>query len=160
MTLVAMLRSSAILGLACLILSSTAFAQSEDVGFRRGGDAAAGLWYNEQTKKWEGASFRPQQQFVLKMKFVRARENVSDYGATVTTSGKDTGLPCTTTDTEETVTVVDSDRSFSCTTVAYDYVFNLSTNRFLSMYVYGYVDGKDSNDNTPVVEGGTCTKID
>jgi len=28
------------------------------------------------------------------------------------------------------------------------------------MYVYGYVDGKDSNDNTPVVEGGTCTKID
>jgi hypothetical protein len=28
------------------------------------------------------------------------------------------------------------------------------------MYVYGYVDGKDSNDNNPVVEGGTCTKIE
>src|SRR5262245_8052873 len=159
MTLVAMLRSSAILSLLCL-LPSPAFAQSKDVSYRCAGEAAAGLWYNEQTKKWEGASFRPQQQFVLKLKFVRARENVSDYGAIVTTSGKDTGLPCTTTDTEETVTVVDSDRSFSCTTVAYDYVFNLSTNRFLSMYVYGYMDGKDSNDNTPVVEGGTCTKID
>src|SRR5262245_6976474 len=159
MTLVAMQRSSTILGLLCL-LTSLAFAQSKDVAYRCVGEPAGGLSYNEQTKKWEGASFRPQQQFVLRMKFVRARENVSDYGATATTSGKDTGLPCTTTDTEETVTVVDSDRSFSCTTVAYDYVFNLSTNRFLSMYVYGYVDGKDSNDNTPVVEGGTCTKID
>lgn len=156
-----MLRSSAILGLLCLILASPAFAQSKDVACRCAGEAAAGLWYNEQNKKWEGASFfRPQQQFVLKMKFVRARENMSDYGATVTMSGKDTGLPCTTTDTDETVTVADSDRSFSCTTVAYDYVFNLSTNRFLSMYIYGYVDGNDNNDNNPVVEGGTCTKIE
>src|SRR5262245_28457723 len=143
-----------------MLCAGPALAQSKDVAYRCVGQAAAGLSYNEQTKKWEGASFRPQQQFVLKMKFVRARENVSDYGATVTTSGKDTGLPCTSTDTDETVTVTDSDRSFSCTTVAYDYVFNLSTNRFLSMYVYGYVDGKDSNDNTPVVEGGICTKID
>src|SRR5262249_5561717 len=98
-------RSSAILGLLRLFLASPAFAQSKDVAYRCAGEAA-GLWYNEQTKKWEGASFRPQPQFVLTMKFVRARENVSDYGATVTTSGKDTGLPCTTTDTEETVTVV------------------------------------------------------
>ena len=154
-----MQRSTSILGLLCL-LTNPAFAQSKDVAYRCAGEAAGGLSYNEQTKKWEGASFRPQQQFVLRMNFVGARENVRDYRATVTTSGKDTGLPCTSTDTDETVTVVDSDRSFSCTTVAYDYVFNLSTNRFLSMYVYGYVDGNDSNDNNPVVEGGTCTKID
>ena len=41
-----------------------------------------------------------------------------------------------------------------------DYVFSLKTNRFLSIYSIGYMDGEDSNENTPSVSGGTCTKID
>ena len=41
-----------------------------------------------------------------------------------------------------------------------DYVFSLKTNRFLSIYSIGYMDGEDRNENTPSVSGGTCTKID
>jgi hypothetical protein len=41
-----------------------------------------------------------------------------------------------------------------------DYQFNLRTNRFLGAYLEGYVDGKDNNDDTPFVSGGTCSKID
>ena len=146
-------------------LSEPAIAQTKDVAYYCVGDAAGGLWYNEKTKKWEGVSFRAEQKFVLKMNFVRAgvrkeiiEEQVTDYNILVTASGKDTSLPCT--GNYETVTVVNQYRSFSCTTVAYDYVLNLRTNRFLSIYRYGYVGGKDSNADTPAVEGGTCTKID
>jgi hypothetical protein len=32
-----------------------------------------------------------------------------------------------------------------------DYIFNLTNNRYLSAYMYGYVSGKDSNDDTPMV---------
>jgi hypothetical protein len=157
-----------IMGLLCLILAGgPAFSQSKDVAYYCVGDAAGGLWYNEKTKKWEGASFRAEQKFVLKMNFAGARiqkgmieEQVSDYKVMVTASGQDTGLPCTRNYPNETVTVADQYRSFSCTTGAHDYMFNLRTNRFLSIYVHGYVGGKDSNADTPHVEGGTCTKID
>jgi hypothetical protein len=155
------------MGLLCLIVASPAFAQSKDVAYYCVSDAAGGLWYNEKTKKWEGASFRAEQKFVLKMNFVRAgvrkemiEEQVTDYNIMVTASGKDTSLPCTRNYPNETVTVADQYRSFSCTTVAHDYVFNLRTNRFLSIYPHGYVGGKDSNVDTPAIEGGTCTKID
>jgi hypothetical protein len=56
-----------------LVASDGALAQPQDVAYYCVGDAAGGLWYNEKTKKWEGASFRAEQKFVLKMNFVRAR---------------------------------------------------------------------------------------
>ena len=40
------------------------------------------------------------------------------------------------------------------------YQFNLTNNRFLSIYDFGYIDGRDNNDETPSVSGGTCTKIE
>jgi hypothetical protein len=50
-------------------------------------------------------SFRAEQKFVLKMNFAGARiqkgmieEQVSDYNVTVTASGKDASLPCTSND--------------------------------------------------------------
>jgi hypothetical protein len=36
---------------------------------------------------------------------------------------------------------------------------NLEKLRFLSVYLYGYVDGQDNNDNTPFVKAGPCVKI-
>jgi len=78
---------------AALFPTSNAFAQSKDVAYHCVGEAAAGLSYNEKTKKWEATAFFPLQDFVLKMKFRGARvwkertvlaEQVSDYKVTVT----------------------------------------------------------------------------
>ena len=108
-----------IMGLLCLIVASPAFAQSKNVAYYCVTEAAGGLWYNEKTKKWEGASFRAEQKFVLKMNFVRAgvrkemiEEQVTDYNIMVTASGKDTSLPCTRNYPNETVTVADQYRRF------------------------------------------------
>jgi hypothetical protein len=102
-----------------LVIAAGASAQPQDVAYYCVGDAAGGLWYNEKTKKWEGASFRAEQKFVLKMNFVRAgvrkemiEEQVTDYKVMVTASGKDTSLPCTRNYPNETVTVADQYRRF------------------------------------------------
>src|ERR1700746_2955850 len=53
--------------------AGTSFAQSKDVAYSCVGEAAGGLWYNQQTNKWESHSFIPSQKFVLKIKFPGAR---------------------------------------------------------------------------------------
>ena len=154
-----------LISLVILFLASTAFAQSKDLAYFCVGEAAGGLWYNQQTKKWEGHSSIPSQKFVLKIKFPGARvrkgaseKQASDYNITITKTGENTGLPCR---ANETVTVSDLYGIFiSCIMSGNEYQFNLGTNRFLSIYRYGYTNGQDNNDNTPHVEVGTCTKID
>jgi hypothetical protein len=146
--------------------SGTAFAQSNhDVAYFCVSEVAGGLWYNEKVKKWEGTSFRATAKFLVEMSFaylwVKQNEQVSDYKVTVTRSGEKTGLPCLSHITKEnTVTVGDSYRTVFCTTGFQDYVVNLQTNRFLAIYLAGYVNGKDNNADNPSIEAGTCTKID
>jgi hypothetical protein len=132
--------------------NGSAFAQSKDVAYYCVSEVAGGLWYNEKTKKWEGVSFRPESKFVLKMIFLH-----SNYDVTVTEAGKEYNLRCS--EHYGKLGVGDQYKSFSCTTAVHDYRFNFVTNRFLAIYAHGYVDGKDNDDNTPGIEGGTCTKI-
>jgi hypothetical protein len=163
----------AIIGLILLMLTSrsSAFAQSQDASYYCVAEAAGGLWYNTSRKKWEGTSFGPTLKFVLKMKFLQARvqkeeygeeqEQVSDYTVTITDTGENTGLNCTGKDRSRTVTVYDKSRYFECDrAIAWNYHFNLRTNRFLMILPIGYLNGKDNNDNNPGIEAGTCTKID
>lgn len=49
---------------------------------------------------------------------------------------------------------------FSCNTFGGEWSMNISNGRFLSTYTWGYVDGVNSNDNTPSIEVGSCSKID
>jgi hypothetical protein len=157
-----------LISLVILFLATTAFAQSKDLAYFCVGEAAGGLWYNQQTKKWEGHSSIPSQKFVLKIKFPDARvrkgaseKQASDYNITITKTGENTGLPCRGYDANETVTVSDLYGIFiSCITSGNEYQFSLGTRRFLSIYRYGYTNGKDNNDDNPSVEAGTCTKID
>jgi hypothetical protein len=121
--------------------AGTAFAQSKDVAYFCVGEAAGGLWYNQQTNKWESHSFIPSQKFVLKIKFPGARvrkgaseKQASDYNITITKTGENTGLPCRGYDANATVTVSDLYGIFiSCIMSGNEYQFNLGTNRFLSI---------------------------
>jgi len=135
-------------------MASAALAQSKDAAYYCVSEAAGGLWYNEQTKKWEGHSFHAEQKFVLKIGLVRSWVR-REYKVLITQSGQK-GLPCFGFSNEETIT---KDRIL-CTTYVHDYRFDLQTNRFLAIYFHGYLDGNENNNNTPVIQGGTCTKID
>jgi hypothetical protein len=47
-----------------------------------------------------------------------------------------------------------------CRTRLYNYKFNLKAGRFVEAYLMGYIGGDDTNDDTPVLSGGVCTKIE
>jgi hypothetical protein len=163
----------ALISVLMLILtsSSSAFSQSKDASYYCVADAAGGLKYNETIKKWEGGSFSPGAKFVLRMNFLHPRvqkeehagvvteEQVSDYTVTVTTSGSNTSVDCVSQYPSKTVTVYES-KNFRCYTAETEYIFNVRTNRFLAIYRVGYVAGEDNNQNTPSIQGGTCTKMD
>jgi hypothetical protein len=88
---------------------------------------------------------------------------VEVYNLTITQEGKDNADDCFAHnyhfpgDSRE-VQAFAQHRTFSCYTGFRTYEFNMMTNRFLSAYVEGYVDG-DTNDDTPFFAVGKCTKL-
>jgi hypothetical protein len=127
------------------------------------------LAFNESLKKWEASKFRPEDKFVLKLQFVAMSsqknilgkdEPVANFDATLTKAGTNDGHPCFSEDPNQKVGMTGDYDYLSCDYYPTEYQFNFKNNRFLAFYKFGYVNGRDNNDDTPAVSGGTCTKID
>ena len=134
-------------------------------------EVSAGLRYNERTKKWESATFRPTTKFTMRMKSLRSitrkdfignDQPVHVFDVTTTKAGSSKELPCEKPgEPIEPVVIGGDDVGFDCLGAdLQEYRFNLKTDRFLTAYMGGYVDGANSNADTPYINGGTCTKID
>jgi len=132
---------------------------------------AGGVAYDQATKKWKGTALRTNNKFVLRLKFVNSRvektffrgdEIVHDYNITFTETGSNSPEPCIDVRQSKPRITVGYDGLMTCTSSLdlNEYIFNLTKNRFLATYLIGYIDGKDSNENTPAVSGGICAKID
>jgi hypothetical protein len=130
-------------------------------------EIAAGLKYDPSLKEWRSVTFKEKEKFVLKLRFVRAEQEVNytveTYNLTITREGNDTANDCFAQnyglagDPRE-VQAHAQFRTFNCYNLFHSYRFNMKTNRFLSAYIDGYVDG-DNNENTPSFDAGKCTKI-
>ena len=132
---------------------------------------SGGLAYDAHTKRWDGAAFKTDTKFILRLRYERPSlegtlPTYYDYKLVITPFGTSEEHPCTPPGpTVEqrwwtpTITIGPS-LFFTCTTSPGDYRFNLRTNRFLFTYPHGYVDGKDDINNMPHVSGGTCSKIE
>jgi len=53
----------------------------------------------------------------------------------------------------------DGMRFFYCDSVNGDFRFSTVSGRFIRSYMGGYWDGKDNNNDTPLIEIGRCSKI-
>jgi hypothetical protein len=158
------------------VIAPTSHAQnSEDASYFCTSEMAAGLAYNATLKKWEGVQLSAEgsfSRFILRMKFLKERvqrniadeeEDVNDYEVSITEAGTNSAFPCRSAGTgvrTKIITVVGDDGNVECSARTYNFTFNLENNRFISVFLYGYVDGIDNNENTPMVSGGTCIKID
>ena len=141
------------------ITVAVSFAQQATEGtYFCAAESSGGIFYNDQTKKWEGTSFRPLSKFTLRIKYVRTTTQGDEYAVTVTPYGRDVALPCTSHRTQ--LAQIDKFNYLGCRTEFYDYKFNLKASRFVEAYLIGYINGHDTNDDTPVVSGGVCTKIE
>jgi hypothetical protein len=137
-------------------------------------DFGGGLFYNDATHKWEGVGFGAHEhKFVLHVQFDKAgiwkpvddldeKVPVNYYKITVADPGIPVEEDCLGTNKYGSSPFVIDEFTgvLMCHSGLYDYRFQLGTNRFLSAYLWGFVDGKDKNEDNPSVDGGTCTKID
>ena len=152
------------------IVASPAVARFElkDATYFCTAEISAGLAFNKSTKKWESTTFKADEKFVLRMKYLRVRnvkdslgkeEAVFDFNVSITKAGTNYASPCNShgSSQQSPITVNQYD-VFRCNSSLMDYVFNGNTNRFLQTYVGQYIQGDDGD--TPAVTGGTCTKID
>jgi hypothetical protein len=161
-----------VLASACLSLccsSAVAEIPRKDASYFCVAEAAGGLAFNPGLKKWAGTIFKADDKFVLRLKFVNVQqgedfwdkdETYSNFDAYLTPSGTNSEVRCTQPGSANKTSVsIGKYSSFRCYAGLQDYHFNLENNRYMNLYPVGYVDGANTNENTPSVTGGVCTKI-
>ncbi len=132
--------------------------QSNEGSYSCAAESSGGIFYNDQTKKWEGTSFRPLSKFTLRLKYVRTTTERDEYTVTVAPNGGNDALLCNPYGTQ--LAQIDEFGFLVCRTDFYNYKFNLKAGRFVEAYLIGYINGHDSNADTPVVSAGVCKKIE
>jgi hypothetical protein len=167
-----------------VLLGSTlrvAFAEGKDAAYYCVAELAGGIAYDEKQRKWQSTTFNVTQKFELRLKYLQTRPqkqiygefDLTDYAVTVTKPGDDprqcsnyyTGSAEIFVD-RKTITVWPGVRGdpqpdlIKCEYLGEQLIFSMKTKRFLSIYTYGYLDGKDRRSDTPSISAGTCTKID
>lgn len=130
---------------------------------------AAGLAYNQTTKRWQSTTLRPDYSFILGLEFIETKQDellpglsvkkstVSSYNIALIVAGSE-AMPCLSEDRDAAV-MYDGNPFVRCTSGVKEYSFNFQNNRFLQAYMHGYVDGKDDGGDTPSMSGGMCTRI-
>jgi hypothetical protein len=150
------------------INSSMALAQSWNGSYYCVGEAAGGLGYDARIKKWRGIEFNPKSKFILRLQYIRMRENkpegpprtIDDYRVIIKQLGA-YSWTCVRFYLEDESVGIHSDGSteeVDC--IGGTYIFNMKKGRFLLVNREGFIDSNDNNDKTPSIEAGTCTKID
>lgn len=137
--------------LAALLISVTAPGASAE-SFLCVADYSAGFKWNGKT--WEPARFGVEQKYVIADATNDARavgytHIVKDIGSNRVAhrctrkplpDGKPSG-------------------QMACGGMGYGFIFNFETLRFNEVHTIGYIDGDDSNENTPYMTIGKCTKL-
>jgi hypothetical protein len=121
-------------------------------------ESSGGIFYNDRTKKWEGTGFRAQSKFTLRLKYARTTAAGDEYAVTITPGGRNDPLPCASYRSQ--LAQIDDLGFLACRTDFFNYKFNLKAGRFVEAYLMGYTNGQDTNDDTPLVSGGVCTKTE
>lgn len=157
------------LAIAIVLVSSPAAAlPAKDASYYCNAVASGGIFYNTGTAQWEPTRFKPDRKFVLKLRFLAQRqqkdlfdqlETVGDFEVTMTDAGTSRALPCANLKDFTPTNSIGKENWLVCVSSLSEYRFDLNANRFLGAYLQGYVNGKDTNDDTPAVTAGVCTKI-
>jgi hypothetical protein len=153
-----MLIRTFLLSLIAAMVTTAGFAQKSNEGaYSCTAESSGGIFYNDQTKKWEGTRFRPLSKFVLRFNYVRTTALGDEYAVSVSPEGKNDPQSCTSHRMQ--FALFTEPGLLACRTEFYSYRFNLKSGRFVEAYMMGYVNDDDTNDDTPVVSGGRCTKM-
>jgi len=114
-------------------------------------------------------NFGKNEGFVLKINYLGKKTrklpgikwSVETYNVSLTKQGENEPTLCIDHSTEIAWEIDALDYLLQCVTIGgkTHFQFNLKNSRFLSAYLYGYVQGQDNIDDTPAMTAGVCTKI-
>jgi hypothetical protein len=92
----------------------------------------------------------------LRLKYIRTTAFGDEYAVSVLPEGKNDPRSCASHRTQ--FALFAEPGLLACRTEFYAYRFNLKSGRFAEGYMMGYVNDYNTNDDTPVISGGPCTK--
>jgi hypothetical protein len=127
---------------------------------------AAGLRFDAAARRWESTRFAPARQFTLTMKHEGAlhrlsdsgrREEVPQYSVSITRSGSDTAIACHDLNRRHALITL-FEQYFQCRFELIEYRFDLSTKRYVSAYLHGYLGGDKDVVDQPRITAGSCAK--
>jgi hypothetical protein len=152
------------LSLALAMPSNGMSMERRDGAYYCTGKFSGGVVYDNTTKEWHGAIFKANENFVLKLSQTKPPPEDQDpnyrdryYLVTIAVEGHRSN-GCFLADGKPPF-IDDYDAVLRCDVPGglHRYLFNFDNHRFITIYTAGYVDG--SNNDTPNVAGGLCTKI-
>jgi hypothetical protein len=124
---------------------------------------AGGIAYNDALKEWEGSTFKPSGNFVVKLSFHQPTNvpvgSRDEYDVTITEEGSQDTTDCIGLNGKRPALTLSGWLSCDSLYGINEYKFNFNNQRFIKIYTSGYISGRDNNDDTPAVSGGLCTKI-
>lgn len=130
-------------------------------------EAAAGISWDPQSRRWLGTLFSDRPRYIFEMKFLRRFKDklggpiefdVSAFDVSVQEHGKGKPWPCLGSKGDDPI-MFSEGSILSCTGFIDQFKINPKSLRFMRVYDAGFVDGKDNSENTPAVLTGTCSKI-
>lgn len=123
-----------------------------------------GIHYDEQAKRWESTTFRPDGKFVIHLRksgeipaFEGSDVKEDIYNVTISEFGDANAQPCYGNASGGQVQAWGA--LLICRSLT-EYRVNFENLRFLEAYPIGYLSGIENNDNTPSMMGGTCAKVE
>ncbi|MEM5473189.1 hypothetical protein WNZ14_15780 [Hoeflea sp. AS60] len=133
-------------------------------------EATGGVWYDDKSNKWLGVKFTLDNERILfKIKKGETIEKITFLGRKTTTLGYSVKLGSVGSLEENgcyrweefrsALVPISNEGFFRCTSNVLDYTLNLDTMRYLAVFAYGFVDGRDNNNSTPSITAGKCSKI-
>jgi hypothetical protein len=163
----------ALLILLLLASPTSAIERKKDGAYLCTPEMAAGFMFDEQQHHWRSAIFKPGSSFILRLKYLGERSDTSfgtrnvwdAFDATIVPTGSDDGPPCFSVNTSSTTTPsplearIDQYDWLRCSILVEEFVFNARSNRFERHFAGGFLVGDPNNKDTPLMQGGTCTKI-
>ncbi|MEY5028045.1 MAG: hypothetical protein RLZ63_360 [Pseudomonadota bacterium] len=105
-------------------------------------DGASGISWNKSSKRWEQTKFNVQNVKLL-LKKTNSGWEWSDFGESYSQKCGE----------------INNVGFLNCDIIGGQLKFNKNTLRFMTTYLFGYVDGYDTNDDTPSIRFGKCSPL-
>lgn len=150
-----------VIGLILILFASHAHSAAPSSRYYCKDEVGGGIRYDENLKRYVGTRFTTEDSFILSLD--RDKEYNKDdkkYNVRITKSGSSIQYPCHDYTRKGLTPTLMPSNKLQCHAALQKYIFDFSTNKYLTIYTFGYIDDEKNSADTPSIVGGICTSIE